>query len=382
MNILIVDDDENITSLLKSYLIQWGHLVTSLHNAEEAISSLKKSTFDILICDWMMPGMNGIELIQNIRETLLDNYLYIILLTSLEGKDSLIKGLEIGADDFISKPFLKEELKVRIHAGARIIKLQRELENKNEHFRLDLESAAELQHSILPNPKKTENGINFAFRFIPSFYIAGDIFNFFEYKSNKVLFYTLDVSGHGARAAMLSFTLYNLLNPFVENSLLVDQSELASPKKIFDRLQTRFEKLILDQTQYFTIALGIYDIQSKQIELGIAGHPSILFYSKEKHILDFRGGDSSPIGLVSSPIFHFQNISLEKGDRLYFYSDGILECNNEKGSQFGADQLKNILFQNVDYSLDETIDFLIKSLNQFRSKSTFDDDITIVGLEF
>ncbi|PJE01544.1 MAG: hypothetical protein CK427_10360 [Leptospira sp.] len=382
MNILLVDDDENVTILLKNYLIQWGHFVTSLNSAEEALTILKKQDFDILICDWMMPEMNGIELIQIIRSSLLDTYLYIILLTSLEGKDSLIKGIELGADDFISKPFNKEELKVRIHAGARILKLQRELEQKNENFRLDLESAAELQFSILPSTTKSIAGLDFKFRFIPSFYIAGDVFNFIEYNPNEIIFYTLDVSGHGARAAMLSFTLYNLLNPFIENSILIHDNKLASPEKLFERLQTRFEKLILDQTQYFTLAFGIYSIDKQELRFGIAGHPALLFYSKENQTLEFKGGESSPIGLVSSPLFYFENLKIDSGDRLYLYSDGVVECKNSEGKQYTRENLKKELAYHTKQPIEYGIDCLTSKLNEFKGKDTFEDDITMVGVEF
>jgi putative two-component system response regulator len=124
MRVLIVDDDEISTDLLAHALTRFGHEVTSASDGIEALELIRSGAYRLIVLDWEMPGMTGIELCRHIRERCSSGYVYIILLTARRGTKSIVEGLRAGADDFISKPFEPGELEVRIHAGSRILSLE------------------------------------------------------------------------------------------------------------------------------------------------------------------------------------------------------------------------------------------------------------------
>ncbi len=128
LHILIVDDDDRIRDLLKDYLISNNYIISTAGNAEEAKEKLKYIKFDILILDVMMPGQSGYELTEEIKKTI---QVPIILLTAKGEVENRIKGLELGADDYIGKPFEPKELLLRI---KNIIKNKNKLDLSSKHF--------------------------------------------------------------------------------------------------------------------------------------------------------------------------------------------------------------------------------------------------------
>ena len=128
MRILVAEDDRVTSRVVEHYLRKWGHEVTLCSNGRDAWELLQKSDSpNLAILDWLMPGMTGLEICNQARDLGDREYLYIILLTSMKGKDNLVEGLGAGADDYVEKPFHPSELKVRVQTGARIIQLQNRL---------------------------------------------------------------------------------------------------------------------------------------------------------------------------------------------------------------------------------------------------------------
>jgi putative two-component system response regulator len=124
MNVLIADDDPSTIQTLTNALESFGYEVTQARDGLEAIQLLRTGRFRLLISDWQMPGMSGLELCREIRRRHRGGYVYIIMLTSYAGLEHVVQGLEAGADDFIAKPFHPSELLVRVRAGERLLSLE------------------------------------------------------------------------------------------------------------------------------------------------------------------------------------------------------------------------------------------------------------------
>ncbi|HTN03864.1 response regulator [Planctellipticum variicoloris] len=135
MKVLIADDDLVSRRLLQGYLQKWGYEVTIAMNGAEAWRLFEQNEFQIVISDWMMPELDGTELIRRIRASAKPGYVYTILLTARSQKNDLVEGMEAGADDFVSKPFDGDELHVRVRAGERIVKLEQALADQNRALR-------------------------------------------------------------------------------------------------------------------------------------------------------------------------------------------------------------------------------------------------------
>ncbi len=137
MKILIAEDEPSFRRLLEEKLVMWGYDVIAAENGEAALQILQSEDPPRLaLLDWMMPGLDGIEVCRRVREAAREPYTYILLLTSQQRDEDLVTGMEAGADDYITKPFKHNELRLRLRAGRRIIELQSELMAARDTFRV------------------------------------------------------------------------------------------------------------------------------------------------------------------------------------------------------------------------------------------------------
>ncbi|RZB36411.1 MAG: hypothetical protein SRB2_02236 [Desulfobacteraceae bacterium Eth-SRB2] len=134
--ILVAEDDPVARKILEKTLIKEGHEVVSVENGRKAFDLFKQRFFPIILTDWMMPEMDGIELCRAVRNHQASGYVFIIILTSKDSKDDIVTGLNSGADDYVNKPFNPPELKARIKTCMRILELERSLKEANENIRI------------------------------------------------------------------------------------------------------------------------------------------------------------------------------------------------------------------------------------------------------
>jgi two-component system NtrC family sensor kinase len=147
MRVLIADDDPVARRLLERSLARLGHDVTSVADGAAALQAIQSSDFPLVVTDWLMPGLDGPDLVRRIRAQERSGYVYCILLTSLHEKDDLVHGMEAGADDFLSKPFDPGELGARVRQGERVIGLERSLAAQNQALR-DAQAALVQQEKL------------------------------------------------------------------------------------------------------------------------------------------------------------------------------------------------------------------------------------------
>jgi two-component system, NtrC family, sensor kinase len=151
VKVLIAEDDPVSRRLLQAHLERWGHEVTAAADGGEAWRRFQAGDYPLVITDWMMPEMDGPELIRRIRACPRPGYVYVILLTALARKEDVVEGMESGANDFVTKPFDREELRVRLRAGERIIELEHSLARQNQALR-------EAQAAVVQNEKLASLG--------------------------------------------------------------------------------------------------------------------------------------------------------------------------------------------------------------------------------
>ena len=395
MKILIAEDERVSRRLLESRLKKWGYEVTAAEDGEEAWEIFQKEYFPMVISDWMMPKMDGLELLRRIRSSERPGYVYTILLTARTEKEDLLAGMESGADDFIAKPFDKDELLARLKVGLRITDLERnlaqrnqELEKINDRMRRDLQAAAKIQQALLPTQLPVCEKANFAWKYVPCDELAGDTLNLFYLDEDHIGLYLLDVSGHGVPAALLSVNLSRILNPNPGQSDLLKEQipgshdyHLVAPEEVANRLNQRFP---LDSTteQYFTIQYGQLNIKSSSLTFISAGHPPMIHLKADgsSQAIQIR---SMPIGFMIgvSKVYKEQKLKLQDGDRLYFYSDGIIEAMNPEREQFGVKRLLESFNNSRALSLNDSLDRLTDELDQWTVGQGCGDDVSLLALE-
>ena len=149
MNILIAEDDEISKKMLQTILIKSGHSVAAVEDGVKALEAIQKTVPDMLITDWMMPDMDGLELCRRLRALSLPGYVYTILLTALTEKEKIREGLDAGADDYVTKPYDRTELLARVRAGERVIQLEKSLRQRNVELSEALNQVKQLK-GLLP----------------------------------------------------------------------------------------------------------------------------------------------------------------------------------------------------------------------------------------
>jgi len=135
LSALVADEEPSVRAVVKHALEALGHTVRVVHDGREAFQLILKERFDLVVTDWEMPGIDGLDLCRRIREVRLPGYTYVIILSVRRGKTNLMRGLSVGADDFMAKPFDPEELRVRLHTAERILKLESQLSRANDELR-------------------------------------------------------------------------------------------------------------------------------------------------------------------------------------------------------------------------------------------------------
>ena len=343
--------------------------------------------------DWGMPRMDGLQLIEHIRGSERLRYTYLIMLTGRSEKIDLVAGMEAGADDFLSKPFDRNELRVRLSAGERIIRLERELasqnevlQSANERMKHDLEAAAQIQHDLLPKELPDTLTAKFAWHFEPCDELGGDILNVLPLDEGCFAMYLLDVSGHGVPAALLSVTLSRVLTTQdPRSSLLIAQNEdgqtptVRAPREVAERLNRQFP-METQHGYYFTMAYAVLDTQTGVLRYTLAGHPPPILVRRGTEPKEISGGGLA-IGLLDTAEFEDYSIQLEPGDRLLFYSDGITESTNGQKEMLEAEGFIRLIEKSRAQPLDESVTKCVNDLKRWTDSVPFADDISLLVVE-
>jgi sigma-B regulation protein RsbU (phosphoserine phosphatase) len=384
--ILIADDHELSRFKLKTDLEKWGHEVTTAEDGEQAWELFQKHGFAIVITDWMMPKLDGLELVKMIRAADMSDYVYIIMLTAKAEKHDIVAGMGAGADDFLVKPFHRDELQVRLRAGIRITKLNRQLNETNRRLERGLEAAAQIQQSFLPTARPQFNGYDFAWGHNACGKLGGDMFNVVSLGDNSVGMYVLDVTGEGVPAALLATTLSRVLAPASDHtSILVERnpdgsvSRIREPAEVAREVNRRFGTQ--EGRQYFTLAYGVMHLDSRRFEFTSAGHPPLLCLQdgRAPTMLDVEG---FPIGMApESEPFQQRAVALQPGDRILVYSDGIPDALRADGEVFGAARLLEAAQRFSSEPLDGLIQRLMSELRDWRGNTAANEDVSMLGFK-
>lgn len=374
--ILVIDDDVAILELLKRTLKKQGYDVSVANNGEEGIEQAKQLRPALIICDWIMPKLTGIEVCRQVKATSELSTTQFFLLTSLGSVSDRVTGLDAGADDFISKPIEMNELYARVRAGLRLHQLSQDLQTQKQRIEAELAEAAEYVRSLLPEP--LTEPIKIDAKFIPSRQLGGDSFDYSWLDSDHLSIYLLDTSGHGLRAALPSVSVLNLLR-----SRAIPNIDYYQPSNVLKALNTTFQ-MTYKNDKYFTIWYGVYQLSTRQLLYSSAGHPpAILLTGKdEKDIkierLKTRG---MPVGMFLEAEYMDAIHEIEELSNLYIFSDGVYEINQPDNTMLGLEGFISILTE-YNHLQDNTLEEVLNTIKRINSYNPFDDDFSLLKVSF
>ena len=398
--VLVVDDSRLQRKILQASLSRWGYRVLEAPSGDEALQICAQVQPDMVISDWMMPVMDGLEFCKAFRAMKRDSYGYFILLTSKSEKDEVAKGLDNGADDFLTKPVNPAELRARLTAGERILGMERELTEKNrlikdtlEKLQLlydsidsDLIEAKKLQQSLMRERHRDFGAAEVSLMLQSSGHVGGDLVGFFPVTPTRIGLFAIDVSGHGISSALMTARLAVYLSPSSpEQNIAIEELPGGSyrplpPGQVVEHLN----QLVLDEMEtehYFTLLLADVDLASGRVRMAQAGHPHPLVQRRDGTITQ-SGPGGLPVGLVPGASYDEFETVLAPGDRLMIFSDGIVECPSPSGDLLAEEGLETLVRDMREISGPALLETLLWKLSHFADDGDFPDDISAILLEY
>jgi sigma-B regulation protein RsbU (phosphoserine phosphatase) len=393
MRILIAEDERITRRSLERELKRWGHDVVAVEDGAAAWDVFQREPFDIVVTDWDMPRMDGHELVRRIRAEGRTAYAYLLMLTARSETGDLVAGMEAGADDFLAKPFDRDELRVRLAAGERIIDLERSLADRNEKLHAanermhqDLRAAAKIQQELLPTDLPEPGGLRFAWRYRPCDELGGDLLNVVPIGNGAVAIYLADVSGHGVGASLVSVSVHRSLSVRRDRSSLImlhgatpGDARAAPPDQVARRLNALYP-MRSNGGHFLTVVYATVDAERLRLEYCAAGHPgpTLARRGEPARLLETQG---LPIGVSDDAEYDMTSVQLQEGDRVYLFSDGLMEAMNPGGQLFGHDRVDAVINETREKSLDESLDALIEAAVAWQGAKEFADDVSLLAME-
>ncbi|MEO0342725.1 MAG: SpoIIE family protein phosphatase [Pseudomonadota bacterium] len=355
--VLIVDDSAAQRALTAVHLRRWGFEIEEADDGTSGLEVMKRTRFDVVLSDWMMPQMDGPALCAASRDLPNSCYTYFILVSSKSEKADIAQGLEAGADDFLTKPFHSDELRARLTAGLRIVEMDQALKTKNEEVsraydhlqrvheavNRDLKEAGAFQQSLVPKRDQVIDGGRMCFLLESCGHVGGDLVGSYWVSPERLVMYSIDVSGHGISSALLTARIAAQLNSTDLHNHVgyrFDEGGTAHPRKPSEIAAALNARMLeeLETEHYFTMALIDLDLAKGEGFFVQAGHPQpVIFTIGGAARLIGEGGP--PIGLVDGMTFEDEVFLLQPGEGVLLYSDGIIEAENAEGELFDDDRL-------------------------------------------
>jgi sigma-B regulation protein RsbU (phosphoserine phosphatase) len=400
IKVLIVDDSKLQRKIISASLLRMGYEVREADSGQTALDICEIWQPDLVLSDWMMPGMDGIEFCRSFKALDREGYGYFILLTSKSGKEEVAEGLQCGADDFLSKPVNGIELRARLTAGERIVKMQSDLLDQkrivsetleqlrkvHDSLNQDLIEAKKLQQSLVREKHRQFSNAALSFILHPAGHIGGDLVGYFPISKREVGFFAIDVSGHGVSSALMTARLAGYLtSPSPEQNIVLTHGPQDSvvPRALGDVISD-LNRIVLDEMEtehYFTVILAIADMETGVVNLCQAGHPHPLV-KRKNGLIEQDGPGGLPVGLFPKAEFDEFQIKLNEGDQLILASDGVTECPNSQDEMLGEDGFEKIVCGLNGLKGANLLETLVWKLSAYANDAPFPDDVSAVLYEY
>ncbi len=407
--ILVVDDDLDILELLKMNLEPEGYNVQTASDGESAVQSACTDPPDLILLDVMMPHKNGFQVVEELKDIEETKNVPIILVTARGQTEDKVRGLDTGADDYITKPFDLREVTARVEAvlgRTRPIKyinpLMRAMgegfsEKGLEQLAGHLQAAAAIQKKLLPEQAPSIDGFDIATLLQSSTAVSGDFYDFIPLSETQIGIVLGDVKGSGIPAALLMVMIRTALR------LLCHEEE--APASILKRIND----LVVQDTEadlFATMIYGILDTTDSTFTYSNGGHCYPLHWTQDRNITGLKIGGML-IGAFKEATFTTSSCLLAPGDIIAFYTDGITETGTQdstasEGNQstatspesddrngdailtdtfYGGDRLAACISENASLSASALCEAIVEDLARFSGSTQTHDDRALIVIK-
>jgi phosphoserine phosphatase RsbU/P len=370
--VLLVDDTpENIQ--IVNAILKDHYRVRIATNGAKALDLVRTGPNpDLILLDVMMPEMDGFEVCMRLKLDPATRDIPVVFLTGMTEVEDETRGFEVGGVDYIHKPFSQAVVRARVHNHLMLRDAREKLAQQLAVIRTELETARQIQLSILPREAPSVAALDIAARYTPMTSVAGDFYDFVRVDDRRLGVLVADVSGHGMPAALISSML---------KIAFAEQTSFATEPA---RLLTELNRTLCGKFKghFVTAAYAFIDTEKKFLRYAGAGHPPILLRSHATGTA--RQVIENGLFLGAFPMAEYTAIEMpfEEGDSALLYTDGILETNNPKEEEYGADRLQEFLAKNGDLSAEKLIDVTLEELSRWAAGGEAEDDVTLLAIRF
>ncbi len=392
--VLVVDDVLKNLKIIGNILLENGYEISLVSNGFEAIESLKDDKPDLILLDIMMPEMDGYEACKRIKSNEETADIPIIFITAKSETEDIVEAFRCGGVDYLTKPFNREELLVRVkthvdlkrsrdasenHAkemtaiNAKLSAINEEKQELLNTIEEDLKIASEYIESLLP--KRIDNDtLKIDWMFIPAATLGGDSFGLHNLDENHIAMYLLDVCGHGVGPALHSVSVLNNLR----NQLLPD-TDFTSPKDVISNLNNVFQ-MKHHNNIYFTMWYGVYNKKTQKLKYASAGHPPALLINKQGEAKSLFTRNYV-IGAEAVMGYEEKEVDVKKEAKLYIFSDGTYEVFKSNRVPWNVEALHKFLEKNNAKGTDELTELYHHQV-EVNGSPQLDDDFSILKVTF
>ena len=386
-SVLIVDDNVKNLQVLGGFLQNEGLSVEFAVDGNSALNWLEKKSFDLILLDIMMPKMDGYEVCSIVKKNPVLCETPIIFVTAKTDTESIVKGFELGAVDYVAKPFIKDELLARIRTQIELKKSReeisgnlKEIKKKNKLITYSIQYAQSIQSAVL---KANQDGSDFFPEqfclILPKDIVSGD-FYWSQRIDNKILVGVFDCTGHGIPGAFMSMLGITLINETVIREKIVE------PHLILNRLRGKIiealdqKGIIAEVRDGMDGSLISYDMKNKTLVYSGAYNP--LYLIRDNKIIEFKG-DRMPLSYHDNiSDFSCQEIKTRRNDLIYLFTDGYTDqFGGQREKKFLRAQFKELLLGNHKNPLAVQKEMLLDTFHNWKGSQEQVDDITVVGLK-
>ncbi|MCU7959845.1 MAG: SpoIIE family protein phosphatase [gamma proteobacterium symbiont of Bathyaustriella thionipta] len=294
------------------------------------------------------------------------------------------KGFELGAVDYIAKPFQAEEVVARVNTHLKLRQLEdslskrnAELEEKNSQIERDMQTAAEVQRGLLPLELPQSDKVVFAWRYQPCDALAGDALQVMDLGQGLYAPWIMDACGHGVSSALLAVSVANHIAQQAAEER--GRNLLLEPARLAASLNQRFPMKAFGGL-YFTLLYGVYDSHSHRFQYISAGNPGPLVIHARQGEARFYDVPAIAAGMFADSEYASSSLQLEPGDRVYLHSDGLHEERNEQGEEFSRQRLCDLLLDNLQKPLEDSVNKAVDVATQWGG-GRLRDDAALVAME-
>jgi len=330
---------------------------------------------DLILLDVMMPIMDGYEVCRRLKANPKTQNIPAIVLTGQTAIEDETRGFEVGAVDYIHKPFSEAVVNARVRTHLMLREAHEQLAQQLVAINIQLEMARNIQLSILPRSTPKIHGLDIVARYLPMASVAGDFYDFIIVDEKRVGILVADVSGHGLPSALTASML--------QVALSAQASHASEPTRVLSGLNQvlcgKFEN------NFVTAAYVFVDTEKKLLTYAGAGHPPLLFWRKAVGNVIEVLENGLFLGMFPEATYASLQLPVATGDRIVLYTDGILETKNPAQEEFGMARFRQFIKNNHSLSGDEFPDRLLDELSRWSEQSLGQgqaDDITILTVDF